>query len=828
MQDNDIFSSTDRYSDDGKDGSFDLNAFSSANNLDQIGLNGKKRRKKRNPKREAILRVCISVFLLGVITVSIVMGSFIVYAFTAVDGTMNENLNDLKLNFTTTVYTQTGENGEWEEYQRLHGEFNRIWVSYDPADAKANTEGYTGIPQNLVDAYVAVEDKRFYKHQGVDWKRTVSAFANLFLHFYSSNQGGSTITQQLVKNLTDDRDTKATRKVREIMRARYLESHYSKDTIIECYLNTIPMGHGTYGVEVAANYYFDKSVSELTLAECASLASITKAPSTYSPQANPQKNKERRETVLKLMLDQGYITETEYNNALSEEIVVVGTKDALNETEVNSYYIDALIRQVTKDLAEKYGYDEKHAASNFYTGGYKIYTTMDPEYQQAVETVFNNAEKYGLKGKNGAQLQGAMTLMDYNGHVLAMAGGIGEKQVNLGMTGFNRATDAIRQPGSTMKPIGAYAPAIEDNLITYSTIVEDKETKYGKWKPVNWYGGYRGKMTVQYALERSNNTIPVQLVNTLKPQTSYDFLTKNLGITTLTSEDINLSPLGMGGTNGGLTTLESAAAYAVFGNGGMYYEPTLYTKVCDQHGKVILEYDYKAKPAISEDTATVMNHLLQQVVYGSQGTGTGAKKYVPNMRIYAKTGTSNDSNDLWFVGGTPYYVASVWCGYDQQQTISKSSIAQTMWGEVMSQVHSGLKSKNFENSSYASCYYYCTETGQLATDACPSKATGWYKKGNVPSVCKTHNGSALSAPNPDKVDTYTPSQDKKPENNDNQSGNTQQGNDNPQQGNDNNQQGNGDTGQGNDNTQSGSDNTGQGGENTTQGNDTTQNTTPQN
>ena len=815
MQDNDIFSSTDRYSDDGKDSSFDLNAFSSANNLDQISTGGKKRRRKRNPKREAILRICISVFLLGVITVSIVMGSFIVYAFTAVDGTMNENLNDLKLNFTTTIYTQTGENGEWEEYQRLHGEFNRIWVSYDAIDAKNRTEGYTGIPQNLVNAFVAIEDKRFFRHQGVDWKRTVSAFANLFLHFYSTQQGGSTITQQLVKNLTDDRDTKATRKVREIMRARYLESHYSKDTIIECYLNTIPMGHGTYGVEVAANYYFDKSVSELTLAECACLASITKAPSTYSPQANPEKNRKRTKDVLWEMYDQGYITQTEYDNALKEEIKVVGTKDALNETEVNSYFVDAIVRQVTKDLAEKYGYDEKHAANNFYTGGYKIYTTMDPKIQEAVETVFNNAEKYGLKGKNGEQLQGAITIMDYNGHVLGMAGGIGEKQVNLGMTGFNRATDAIRQPGSTMKPIGAYAPAIEENLITYSTIIEDKATTYGKWKPVNWYGGHLGNITVQYALERSVNTIPVHLVNTLKPQTSYDFLTKNLGITTLTSEDINLSPLGMGGTNGGLTTIESAAAYAVFGNGGMYYEPTLYTKVRDQHGKVILEYDYKATPAISEDTATVMNHLLQQVVYGSQGTGAGARKYVSNMRIYAKTGTSNDSNDLWFVGGTPYYVASVWCGYDQQQTIKNSAIAQTMWGEVMSKVHSGLKAKNFENSSYAYCRYYCTQTGQLATDACPTKATGWYKKGNIPAVCKTHNGSALSAPNPDKVDTHTPSQDKAPENNDNQN-------------NDNTQQGDGNTEQGNENTGQGTDGTEQGNENTNQGNDDTQSDQSQN
>ncbi len=761
MQNNDIFSSTDRYSDDGKNGSFDLNSFSSANNLDSLTSNGKRRKKRRNTKKETILRACISIFLLGVITVSIVVGSFLVYAFTAVDGTMDENLNDLKLNFTTTIYTQSGDKGEWKEYQRLHGEFNRIWVAYDPDEAKAHAENYEGIPQDLVNAFVAIEDKRFFSHQGVDWKRTFSAFANLFLHFYSSNQGGSTITQQLVKNLTDDRDTKATRKVREIMRARYLESHYSKDTIIECYLNTIPMGHGTYGVEVATNYYFDKSVKDLTLAECACLASITKAPSYYSPEADPQRNKERREVVLKEMLSQGYITETEYNDALKEEIEIVASKDALNETEVNSYFVDALIRQVTNDLADKYGYDDKHAANIFYSGGFKIYTTMDPKIQSAVETVFNNSEKYGLKGKDGAQLQGAITLMDYSGHVLGLAGGIGEKQVNLGMSGFNRATDAIRQPGSTMKPIAAYAPAIEDNLINYSSIVNDKSTTYGKWKPVNWYNGYWGNITVQYALERSVNTIPVQLVQKLTPQKSFDFLTKDLGITTLTSEDVNLAPLGMGGTNGGLTTLESAAAYAVFGNGGRYYQPTLYSKVCDQHGKVILEYDYRAKLAISEDTATVMNHLLQQVVYGSQGTGKGAKNYVSNMRIFAKTGTSNDSNDLWFVGGTPYYVASCWCGYDKQQTIKNSTIAQTMWGEVMSRVHSGLKAKQFENSSYASCHYYCTATGQLATSACPAKATGWYKKGNVPGICKTHNGTALSAPNAENVDTKTPAQEQK-------------------------------------------------------------------
>lgn len=736
-----------------EDGELDLNSFSSG----AIDNRQKKNNNKKNGKQR-ILKTVLTVFLIGIITVSMVAGTFLVYVFTAVDGTMEENLNDLKLNFTTTVYVE-GENDEWEEYQRLHGEYNRIWVSYDPIAAKKeDTTGYTGIPQNLVDAFVAIEDKRFYSHPGVDWKRTISAFANMFLNF-SDTHGGSTITQQLVKNLTKDDDQKASRKIREIMRARYLEENYSKDTIVECYLNTIAMGHGLYGVEVAANYYFDKSVDELTLLECATLASITKSPYYYSPDDNPENNKDRRETVLSQMLDQKLITKDEYNAAMEEKLNLTASKENLNEDEVNSYFVDALIRQVTKDLADKYGYEEAHAATNFYSGGYKIYTTLNPEIQSAVETVFNDAETYGLKGKDGQRLQGSFTIMDYNGHVLGLAGGIGEKTVNLGMSGFNRATDAIRQPGSTMKPIAAYAPAIEAGLVHYSSIVNDTKTNYNGWTPVNWYKSYWGNITVQYALERSVNTIPVYLVNKLTPQSSYDFLTQKLGITTLNAEDVNLSPLGMGGTNGGITTLESAAAYAVFGNGGLYYEPKLYYQVCDQRGEVILQADKEPVVSLSEDTATVMNHLLQNVVYGANGTGKGAGSYVSNMKIYAKTGTSNDQNDLWFVGGTPYYVASCWCGYDQQQTISNSGIAMKMWGNVMSKVHSGLESKKFEDSSYALKRYYCAESGNLATDACPSKSIGWYRKGGVPSVCKTHEGTVLGAPTAESETTEQPSND---------------------------------------------------------------------
>lgn len=741
MDNNDIFSHS--APENNENESLDLNSFSSG-----AVDNARRERTRKKQGKQRFLKIFLTVMLVGIITVSLVAGSFLVYAFTMVDGTMDVNLNDLELNFTTTIYVEDKASGEWVEYQRLHGEYNRIWVPYDEKAAKdeSNTT-YTGIPQQLVNAYVAIEDKRFHTHYGVDWKRTFGAIINEFIPIYSSRQGGSTITQQLVKNLSNDREQSASRKVREIMRARYLESHYTKDTIIECYLNTIPLGHGLYGVEVAANYYFGKSVNELTLLECASLAAITKGPSIYDPEDNPENNKERRELVLDFMLEQGYITQEEHESVLKEELNLIASREELNELEVNNYFIDALIVNVTNDLAQKYGWDSVHAGENFYSGGYKIYATLDPQIQSMVDEVFSDSEKYGIKGKDGQQLQGAFTVMDYNGRVRGLAGGIGEKTVNLGQTGFNRATDAARQPGSTMKPIAAYAPAIENGLIHYSSIINDTATNYNGWTPKNWYGSYWGGVTTQYALERSINTIPVYLVNKLGPQYCYDFLTQKLGITTLNENDVDLSPLGMGGTNGGITTLESAAAFQIFGNGGLYHEPTLYYAVYDQHNDVVLSNeDVESVVAISEDTATVMNKLLQGVVYGSNGTGKGAAGYIPNMKIYAKTGTSNNSNDLWFVGGTPYYVASCWCGYDTQQTIPDSAIAMKMWGAIMSKIHSGLEAKSFDESSYAVDRFYCTETGMLATDACESKSIGWYKKSNIPEICITHTGTALDSP----------------------------------------------------------------------------------
>ena len=699
---------------------------------------GKKKGKKKKGKQR-FLKAVLSVFLIGLISFLIAVTVLIVYLGT-IDNTMDEDLNNLELNFTTTVYVDDG-NGGYKEYRRLHGEFNRIWMDYDATAIENGDKDYTGIPKNLANAFVAIEDKHFFDHNGVDWKRTAGALINEFVPIYSSRQGGSTITQQLVKNLTDDRSQKASRKVREIMRARYLEDNYAKSTILECYLNTIPMGHGTYGVEVAANYYFGKTVSELNLLECASLASITKAPSNYSPDDNPEENKARRELVLSEMLDQGLITQAEYDKAMSAKLKVIADDRVLNQNEVNSYFVDALITQVSQDLAEKYGYDQSHANQKFYNGGYNIYATVDPEMQAAAEKVFED-ESYIIESAKGDKLQAGITVMDYEGRVKAIVGGLGEKTEN---RGFNNATDAVRQPGSTMKPIAAYAPALEQDLITYSSLLNDTKVNYNGWTPKNWYGGYWGNVTTQYALERSINAIPVYLVNKMTPQVSFDFLTQKLGITTLNKEDINLSPLGMGGTNGGLTTLESAAAFSIFGNGGLYHEPAFYSKVTDQEGKIVLERTPTPQMAISEDTATVMNHMLRTVVYGANGTGKAAASYIPNMKIYAKTGTSNDQNDLWFVGGTPYYVASCWCGFKTQQPIpsSQSGIALKLWGNVMSKIHTGLKAKKFADSDYAVEKYYCKSSGMLATDGCSAIEVGWYRKSNVPEPCTSHSGEVL-------------------------------------------------------------------------------------
>ncbi len=676
--------------------------------------------------------VLVSIFLIGIITGCLVAGAFTVYIFNFVDDTVYEDLDDLE--FTTSIYVLDKETGEYKEFQRLHGAENRIWRDLED------------MPDNLKNAFVAVEDKRFNEHNGVDWKRTVAAFANMFVDLYSSNQGGSTITQQLVKNLTGDADQTPMRKIREIMRARYLESEYEKSTILECYLNTICLAGGMYGVEVASNYYFGKSVEELTLVECASIASLAKEPEKYRPDRNPNNNKTRRNTVLYLMHEQGYISDAEYDEATNTELVVVADPLAVSGETINSYFVDTLIDEVTDKLVEKYGFDEAYAAKNFYNGGYKIYCTLDTEIQAILDDEYSKKDTYfklTSKKHEGQTVQSAMTIMDYEGHIVGIVGGAGEKTDN---RGFNRATMAFRHPGSTMKPMAAYSQALQKNMITYSTVLDDNplENYYatGKAGPKNWYSGYKGDVMAYKALEMSINTIPCKLVKELGVESTYYFLYDKLQLTSLHSRhDMNLSALGLGGTHTGISTTQSAAAFAIFGNLGTYYEPTTFTLMTDQRGNVILDQS-GGNAVLDENTACIMNHMLQNVVYGKDGTGTKLKGYSSTMKCYAKTGTSSDTYDSWLAGGTPYYVGSCWFGFDEQEKLSNANLAKNMWTAVMKRIHKNLEPKEFAESSYVTRRYFCKETGCLATDTCTEIEVGYYKTNySLPQVCPLHEGT---------------------------------------------------------------------------------------
>lgn len=632
--------------------------------------------------------------------------------------TIAENIRNLELNMTSIIYVKD-EKGEWQEYQRLHGDENRIWVGIDK------------MPQNLQNAFIAIEDETFNTHKGINWRRTLGAVGNYFFKFDDTEFGGSTITQQLIKNVTLDKGRNAIRKVREIVRALLIERELEKKQILEAYLNTIALGNGICGVQVAANYYFNKDVENLNIAECATLAAITQNPTKFNPITGLEANKERRDTVLKKMYELGFINSDELVDAYNQEIKLDNTQKDDYEVEINSYFVDALIEQVIADLAEKYNCSEDLASSMLYNGGYKIYSTIDMGIQSIMEKTYLDTNKYfKLMGTNmqgeKVHAQSAMTIMDYQGHIVGMVGGAGEKTVNRGL---NRATGAPRQPGSTMKPIGVYALAIDKDIAHYSSKVLDKpiDNYYpdGKKGPKEWYGYYKGTITVDYAIRKSANTIPVRLLQEIGIDTSYDFLTNKLNCKFLTETDKNLASLALGGCAYGMTTTESAAAYAIFGNQGVYHKPTTYHKIERLDGELVLEYNTTGEQVISPATATIMNHLLQGVVYGSEGTGSGIKGFNYSLKAFAKTGTSSESNDLWMVAGSPYYVGSVWYGFDKPQEIKSTSAAAVIWRDVMKEVHKGLPKLQFVDS-----------------DDVYKKGSGYYKKGTTPDNTVGIGGSS--------------------------------------------------------------------------------------
>lgn len=556
----------------------------------------------------------------------------------------------------TYLYAKNKQ-GKQVPIARLHGEENREWVSLDK------------IPVHLQNAFISLEDKRFYDHHGTDWIRTIAALIK-----YHGSQGGSTITQQLVKNLTGDNQTTAGRKLKEILIALNLEDNYSKDEILESYLNTIPLGYGCYGVKTAAERYFGKSLSQLSDSECASLACITKAPSEYNPIQHPQKNKTRRQQCLQAMKSAEVLTPKEYQTAILEPVTTVHSENSNNiETlnKINNYFVDTVIETVIKDFMQQDDLSKTEATRRVYNGGLRIYTTEDPDIQKKAEHIYEHRINFPTKKIKGKSIQSACTIMDYQGNILATVGGTGKKTVNRGL---NRAVDAVRSPGSAIKPLSVYTPAMEKGIITSpnTKLKNYALTVNGKHWPRNFngtYGSPNSYVTTQYAVAQSLNTTAAQLARQLTPKYCMKFLQDHYHISTLVTSghpsDNTLSSMAVGGMTRGVNTQEMCAAYCVFGNNGKWYTPKCYTKVTDSKGTVLLQHNEPPEQTISIHTAKMMNRILQTVV--TQGTGKGCG--VKGQTTFMKTGTTSDTKDKWCCGGTSKYCMAVWLGYDQQATI---------------------------------------------------------------------------------------------------------------------------------------------------------------
>ena len=745
----------------------------------------------RHPKKKtrrggfrSVLRVIGTLVLVFVLTVTIFCGIFMAYVNSNLKGNVEFYIDEFEAKVSTELYAQNRESGEWEMYQTLfmEGE-NRIWVDLED------------IPVNLRRAAVAIEDKRFYTHPGVDFIGTSRAVFKTILG--GSVQGGSTLTQQLIKNATGDNQTTVKRKVIEIYRALECETRYEKDEILEAYLNEVFFGESCYGVKTAALMYFGKDVTELTLAECASLISITNNPSRFDPllgEWQRSNNMERQHLVLQAMLDQEMISQREYDAAVAEDVLytngytiqnnfmgedgIISGEDLVKQLEKeqeaeqestkqvstawNSYFTDAMIEDVVAALMDKYGYDYKTAEHQLFSAGYKVYTTQDLTMQEIAEEIYedtaNTPYTNTRTGSDGStvteQLQSAITVMDpYNGDVKAMVGGTGAKTAD---RGWNWATEP-RPCGSSTKPISVYAPALDNGTITAATTLDDypvmmlqvgsNPENTQPW-PKNDSGDYRGLVTVRRAIFKSLNTCAVRVCSALGSQESYRFMTENLGFTTLTTEDSNqMGNMALGGFSVGVTTEEMCAAYCAFPNEGVYNRPRTFTRVEDANGNVVLENEVQSRTAMKASTASIMNSMLQDVI--TQGTGGSA--YFSGMHIAGKTGTTNDLKDKYFVGYSPYYCAAVWCGYESNTRINSGGVnpAAILWQKVMSRIHEGLEDKSFESSGLVQVTV-CQDSGMLATTACESDPRGsrvvteYCAADNVPTeYCTMHTGGPM-------------------------------------------------------------------------------------
>ncbi len=729
----------------------------------------RKEKKHRQHRHHPVLYRVITVLLCLFIVVSVSLGAYLGYS------TRNDflwlDLEQLPYRDATILYAK-GADGQWQEYARLLATQQKIWVPLSE------------IPENLQHAFVAVEDRHFYTHFGVSVKRTVYAVLNevkrMLTGTYFDNgikQGASTIDQQLIKNLTRDDDVGGfdgyMRKVRELWRAIRLDAKYDKDTIMEAYLNVISFTDNTAGVQAESIKLFGKPAKELTLEQCASIASITKNPTRYDPRSHPEEHLARRNYILYEMWQQEYITEQQYLDACAQPIGLSPGAVETEQPQVTSYFTDQVLQDVSQQLSEMYGLDKTQTTNLLYNGGLRIFTTVDPVLQAEMERTMekNHARffpTYGLGVKTKATRylpngqidrdeqgnpilddvvempQAAMVSVGYDGSLRAVVGGLGEKQVSRGL---NRGM-VPRQVGSTMKPIGAYALALEQNKIHWSSPIldapvrqiEDEKTGEMKDWPANVTKTYTQKeILVVDALAQSINTVAVRVGEMAGVGSIYNFMKNELLLSDMTPDDKDAGPMILGSQTKGISPYELAGAYTMFGNGGKHSTLHSFVRVAQGSGREILTPPIETKQVISPETACIMNRMMLQVM---RGNGTAAGYSVRGkMESIGKTGTSSDNRDFWFVGMTPYYVTATWYGYDsgfELNTSSGTHAPTSAWKYVMEQAQKNLPELQFPGCESVVEETYCKETGGLATPKCRRTAQGYYKRSALPQMCSKH------------------------------------------------------------------------------------------
>ncbi|MBQ9657610.1 MAG: transglycosylase domain-containing protein [Clostridia bacterium] len=699
----------------------------------------KQKFKERHPKLSLAIRI---ILLLLIVFIVIATGIVIGIIYGAFGDDFKISLDELTIKTSNSLIVY--EDGT--VITELSGDENRQIITLDE------------MSPYLANAYVAIEDERFYDHNGVDLYRTGGAIFTYVTHAGNSSFGGSTITQQLVKNITkDDEDTGiegALRKAKEWAKAYQVERMLSKEQILELYLNIIFIGGSdNHGVQTAAKYYFNKNASDLSLVECAFLAGINNGPNGYAPfgekgyssdEAKKKKIDNKTKVVLSKMYELGKISKEEYDEATKQVEEQGITFNKGTTTTTYSYHTDALINQAIEDIAEEKEISKSLAETYLYSSGLTIYSTEKQDVQQKTEKAINeglvikstvNKDEDGNPVKN----QSAMVVIDQKtGYVVACVGGVGEKDAR----GLNRATQSVRQPGSTIKPIADVGPGLEEKIITAATIYNDSATKFkvgnSSYEPKN-YNYFRGNITIRQAIETSQNIPFVKEMTELGVGKSIEYLEK-LGITTLSKENEGLA-LAIGGVYNGISPLEMAAAYATIANDGVYIEPTFYTKIVDSNGNVVLQKEQETHRVFSETTCAILKDILKEPVEGSQGTAKICK--ISGIDVAAKTGTTNADKDRWLCGFTNYYTAATWYGYDQPERIiytSGVSPATRIWAAAMKDIHSGYEQSKFTLPSNVVTAKICKDSGKLATDSCTNTYTEIFEKGTVPESCEGHKG----------------------------------------------------------------------------------------